>query len=223
MYPGFFYKNEIRRALRKNPSKESIIKLFSRWNWNVVYFDLNQNDELINRFKVNKMAKSNRAFTLRYHNTYVIFIRDDQTNKDTIKLLLHEAGHILYGHNFKNISPDDELEANTFMASCLKDYRYKTKIIVVFSLFILAVIIVKNGDLTSQAPRSSQLSQLDSSCNYYSGASIPADYVVITGTGDKYHRPNCQYVQGKTNLLTLATEEAMQLGKQPCKVCNPDR
>ena len=136
---------------------------------------------------------------------------------------LHEAGHILYGHNFKNISPDDELEANTFMASCLKDYRYKTKIIVVFSLFILAVIIVKNGDLTSQAPRSSQLSQLDSSCNYYSGASIPADYVVITGTGDKYHRPNCQYVQGKTNLLTLATEEAMQLGKQPCKVCNPDR
>lgn len=41
----------------------------------------------------------------------------------------------------------------------------------------------------------------------------------ITKTGKRYHRADCQYVQGKGILVSL--EDAEKEGYTPCKVCNP--
>ncbi len=45
--------------------------------------------------------------------------------------------------------------------------------------------------------------------------------VKITQYGKKYHKPNCQYVQGKDNTTSLTIEEALKKGLTPCSKCKP--
>ncbi len=47
------------------------------------------------------------------------------------------------------------------------------------------------------------------------------EYVVVTRTGEKYHRPTCKYVVGKTDTRTLTVEQAKAEGYTPCSVCDP--
>ncbi|MGN1340969.1 MAG: ImmA/IrrE family metallo-endopeptidase [Oscillospiraceae bacterium] len=43
--------------------------------------------------------------------------------------------------------------------------------------------------------------------------------VYITRTGEKYHKPDCYHIAGKTGLIELTIEEAEQAGYEPCKDC----
>lgn len=47
--------------------------------------------------------------------------------------------------------------------------------------------------------------------------------VYITRTGEKYHKPNCYHIAGKTGLIELTIAEAEQAGYEPCKDCLPER
>lgn len=47
--------------------------------------------------------------------------------------------------------------------------------------------------------------------------------VYITRTGEKYHKPNCYHISGKTGLIGLTITEAEQAGYEPCKDCFPER
>lgn len=49
------------------------------------------------------------------------------------------------------------------------------------------------------------------------------DYVVITKTGEKYHKPDCQYAENKTNTFKMTEQEALDAGYEPCAVCRPDK
>ena len=219
-------ERELRKEIRKNMHVKAIVDIFRLRGWHVVYFDNDQNEDLIKRFKVNKMAKTNRAFTLPYQNTYVIFIRDDLPNKDIIKLLLHEAGHIIYGHNFKNISTDDEIEANKFMTSCINE-KSPMQIIAYIAIVLLIISISFNIFITRHLANTNinasplLLSEPGSNVNIAHTSTDIEETVFITEYGDKYHTADCTYIQGKENLVEVTSEEAMQLGKQACKYCKP--
>ncbi len=43
--------------------------------------------------------------------------------------------------------------------------------------------------------------------------------VYITATGDCYHRAGCQYLSSSSQAISL--DEARELGKSPCSVCDP--
>lgn len=44
--------------------------------------------------------------------------------------------------------------------------------------------------------------------------------VYVTYTGDKYHRADCYYLISRRELLL---EQAVMIGYEPCKACNPPR
>lgn len=43
--------------------------------------------------------------------------------------------------------------------------------------------------------------------------------VYTTPSGQKYHKPTCQYVRNKTNIIDMYLSEAQAKGFEPCKVC----
>lgn len=50
---------------------------------------------------------------------------------------------------------------------------------------------------------------------------VPSE-VVITSSGEKYHKPDCIYVKNKTNTVSLSIEEAINMGYESCEVCDPE-
>lgn len=47
---------------------------------------------------------------------------------------------------------------------------------------------------------------------------VSNDIVVVTKSGEKYHRPNCRHVNGK-NIFEITIVEAIKRGYEPCKDC----
>jgi methylphosphotriester-DNA--protein-cysteine methyltransferase len=45
--------------------------------------------------------------------------------------------------------------------------------------------------------------------------------VYITKTGAKYHRDGCSSL--KKSKISITLQEAVKLGYEPCKICNPPR
>lgn len=43
--------------------------------------------------------------------------------------------------------------------------------------------------------------------------------VVVTKSGEKYHKPNCQYVENKNNTIELSINEALKANYKPCSTC----
>lgn len=46
--------------------------------------------------------------------------------------------------------------------------------------------------------------------------------VVITKTGEKYHRPDCRHVKNRSNVVHMTISEAIKAGYEPCADCRPD-
>jgi len=47
------------------------------------------------------------------------------------------------------------------------------------------------------------------------------EWVYLTASGSKYHCPDCQHVEGKSNLRKMTRVEAIRQGFAPCKTCEP--
>lgn len=50
---------------------------------------------------------------------------------------------------------------------------------------------------------------------------ISTDYVVITKTGKKYHRPTCRHILDSENIIHISIEDATAAGYEPCRDCIP--
>ena len=49
-----------------------------------------------------------------------------------------------------------------------------------------------------------------------------ARIVHITRYGNRYHRRDCEKLRGSQTIIRLTLVDALNRGKVPCKVCNPD-
>ena len=55
-------------------------------------------------------------------------------------------------------------------------------------------------------------------------SAIPETYqVMVTPSGEKYHKPGCIYVRDKANTQELSMQEAERLNYEPCDVCFPEQ
>lgn len=179
----------------------------------------------------------------------LICIRKDLTENCATLLLLHEIGHIELGHKFGSLSPQDEKDATLFaqiVRSSLLRKLYPQRSFTTIAAFAAVCIIVggiaaryitaipqpaqqasagTSTSLTVSLP-SVQLPDLPKASSSEAEDTRSEDpisgAVVVTKTGDRYHLPNCQYVQGKDNLRPMSIAEAQAAGYIPCKVCRPD-
>ena len=46
--------------------------------------------------------------------------------------------------------------------------------------------------------------------------------VIITKTGEKYHRPDCRHVKNRSGVVHMTIDEAINAGYEPCADCRPD-
>lgn len=102
----------------------------------------------------------------------------------------------------------------------------KTAIAVVAALgavlAVLAIISQQSRPEEIIVPAISETAEQDSSSEEQSAAP-EEDAVYITRTGEKYHKPDCYHIAGKTGLIELTITEAEQAGYEPCKDCYPEK
>lgn len=97
-------------------------------------------------------------------------------------------------------------------------------------LFLMISILLMVGCISIWLFEESRISEMESTISSlkskYSEASSDLNFwennaVLVTETGDKYHRKGCQYVQGR-NFLIYNVEKAVEEGYSPCSVCLPN-
>lgn len=212
--------SNLKKELGKYPTIKRIIRVLTSKGWNVLFFS-DETDELIRKLHIEDMARTNKAFTVCVEKTYLIFVYDKLPYREINTLLLHEAGHILLHHNFKNISNDDNHDADVFarlvLSPCTWGHYILAVLIIIIALPAFLNIIysgIENKPLEYlPSTYSTSLSE--------SKQPLSSQNVVITTGGEKYHTPNCYIVKDKTNIIAITLDEAIQMGKEPCKICNP--
>lgn len=181
----------------------------------------------------------------------IVCILDGVGCTHELELLLHETGHILLEHPLGYLTPEHEAEAELFASYARRYYKRKTYLnyhpvlATAFCTLCLGLLIGgvavryinaesapvqqasagTSTSLTISLP-SVQLPDLPKASSSEAEDTRSEDpisgEVVMTKTGERYHRPDCQYVRGKDNLRSMSLVEARQAGYTPCKVCRPD-
>lgn len=167
--------------------------------------------------------KTLSAFTFAKDNVKYIFIRSDVPNEVAAVLLLHELSHIYLGHLEKSTMPaaSDEAEAELFVSYVSKkifDKRIKITILncVVCALTAIALIVSIHNLQTQNSIIEISTTTVNTETN--ADQNENSEIVVVTKTGEKYHKPNCYHVIG-SEVIELTISEAQNAGYEPCKDC----
>ena len=188
----------------------------------VVFFGTRAGDAEIAKHRLEYMAESESAFTY-CGQCKIVFIKSSLHLNDKLLLLLHEIGHILFGHLEKNkhLTRDDvkaEMEADTFAYSVL-NYKKPLKLPIVISAALIAVLLLTPLAFYS---RTQQAVKVGAENNINKTADVPDtsldNTVYVTATGHKYHRANCFFL--KNGSIPISREEA-EKNYTPCLICNP--
>ena len=184
--------------------------------WDTAYFnDGGPGDKLLEAHGLSEVASRNKAFAVK--GLRVIFI--DRSTKNKVRPYLHEVAHIVLKHDFDALSAKDEIEANEFADYLLKRHPSKYQIMAISCAVLLAISLILHipGVLHPKTGHAVPVSGSHGATDQ----SHLDDKVIITASGEKYHRANCGYIQNKTNIQEITIEQADKLGKDPCSVCNP--
>lgn len=169
---------------------------------------------------IRAMIDSENTMAYIDYDKRCIVISKQADEEYATRLLAHELGHLMLEHQlrFPGDNVKKENEANYF-AECLlsKPIKHKYIIAVIASVLACTLIFAGIGLITHDEPQApptpTETTQTQDYTQDYTGE------VVVTSSGRKYHKPNCQYVRDKTNILTLTLEEAEKAEYEPCKVC----
>lgn len=158
------------------------------------------------------------AFSVAKGDVKYIFVRSDIPNEVAAALLLHELAHIYLGHLEKSVMPaeSDEAEAELFVSYVLKEVFSKrirftilNSIVCILTAIMLALSVhnLQKDPITEFIHTETNTEQ-----------NINSEIVVVTKTGEKYHKPNCYHVIG-SEVIELTIDEAQSAGYEPCKDC----
>jgi len=203
----------------KKAMLDTMIGQMAQRGWRTVYFgDDGDGDQTIKDLELKNYANLHSAFI--YQPLKIIFL--SKTAIDKPLHYAHEVAHIVLTHDLDSLAQtQNDDEANAFADHLLKPRFNKNQIITLVATVALGVSLVLHipgvvhpRSRQSAAPASNHAGIVDTAGN-------PSDVVVITASGDKYHRPDCVYVQNKTNTQELTREKAEALKKEPCAACRP--
>lgn len=211
-------------------SWEELCGYLSRAGWSVIRFDEAQEKEFYGRLNLENYGQDSFCYQVKgqHKRARMVCIRAELCEATAAALLLHETGHILLQHDLDSLTPEDENEANEFVRYAQEYNRKRNRPRNNSSaLAIVAACSVVIGGIAirwmppAQPVSGSSIASSVQDTNTENQEPI-SGAVVVTKTGDRYHLPSCQYVQGKDSLRPMSIAEAQAAGYIPCKVCRPD-
>lgn len=236
--------------IKKGVNLETITNVAISMGYEVIYFNPNKEKhvELLKKATNGDFDNSKKSFICEIDGKKTIFIVFFSSDTDKVYLLLHELAHLYMDHTYKTGSSETrkEIQANDF-AGCVMNYKKKkrTAIISISAIFITTISIIsvsamllynitKPDQASSTPPQAIQsISPSPSPSPIDVDVVIPSEepavtadgqesvMVSVTKSGDKYHRPDCHYIVGRT-VFTLSIEEAKNAGYTACTYCRPD-
>lgn len=199
---------------------DSLQEILSKQGYTVIEFNHLQNtaavEQLIKALHLTETATRLKGFTYADINFRLVFVHEGLSEKEKLKVLAHEEGHIYCGHlsHAPIIGQDvsEEVEANEFASYVLKPHNdLKIKLWMqankgktcLIALGLTLLIIGGYKFIKTEADKAYW-------SNYY-----------ITATGTKYHRENCMFVKGKKSVKQLTWDEVRSGQYEPCQICLP--
>lgn len=193
------------------------------------YFNA-EDDQLIAAFQLNKTAQLQKAFSQSCGKMNYVFINNASGQNEKLFLLLHELGHIVFHHDFSQLSVEAEMQANQFAKRHLKGKSSFPKIIGIglagVAVLVVGIVALFPKNSTTASPPAADAQAVPSpvvqsaSPSVMVSQSLERDTIVfLTSSGHKYHKQSCFIIKNKNNLVEMSLATAQALGKEPCGVC----
>lgn len=196
------YLENVKSIKKEVPKLTSagIIRYLQSRDTRIVYSDSSQDEQFLKAIKFDEKAKIYPAFSCEVGSKIYVVIRQKTPEHDLRILLLHEAGHILLGHNLSCTSADEEMEATRFAQACLRTELFQVATRSIFKgVAILCVVAA-----------------------LWQGAVFvksSATHVYVTRTGQKYHESDCRYIKGRDGVREISLRQAKEGNYTACSVC----
>ena len=221
------------------PNLNMIKAKINDFGYKIVYYShlCNSKDveKLLSDLKVTDFAATVNSFLYCGKEVKVVFIREDFSEDMQFKLLTHELGHIIR-NSMDIVCPGeadtaDEFFANEFTHYVLHPPLYvklfislkQHTLLYLLSLFAIIGVLVVSGLHYSVSRRRIPAANPAAVTTTLNGVKTDdPNMLYVSTSGAKFHRYNCMYIKGKSNLIALTYEEADKSKYQPCRVCCSD-
>jgi len=185
--------------------------------WKIVYYGDEAGNRKLASVGLSDFSKDIKSFAFRSNTSKVIAIDSRMPAKNRRHALAHEIGHIDLKHDLAHLTSGDEKDAERFARLiCTDGTIFKRIAIYLFCILCLGFGIY--GSVCIAATDDPNIQQIDVSAS----PAVNADEVVhFTASGEKYHRPYCSAIKGRSSFAT-SIEDAEKNGLEPCQMCHPD-
>lgn len=175
--------------------------------WQICDYD----DELFGVLHCSAVAQNRNAFTY-YQSTddlKLVFVNRHQLSQEALRLaLLHELCHVALDHHLRHVGCDnndlaehaaEELAVNMRRIVAARPKQRIALAISIILLFALAALFCRAWQIQENA----------------------ASSVYITASGSRYHKNDCYHIED-CEIISVSVDEALAMGRTPCKDCIPD-
>ncbi len=164
------------------------------------------------------------AFALELLAPVCILIRKHISSPKQISdiTLLDEKRSRLVADEVRNHRKLTNLEIKLFNQFEASKKPHNRKIEFVAGAFLLIVIITAQFYLHTQITRNNSIPMNMTECPIVTVIPKLAEkdnYVFVTKSGERYHRPDCRHISNRSNVIQITTEQAQNSGYTPCKDC----
>ena len=197
---------------RSTQKVENIKKVIEKHGFHICPYCVDDMDDPVTDFLIDadayEYASRQKSFVAPNDIANTVFIRDGLSEADQVKT-----------------QQDNTANLFLFKLRALKRITYLTLLVLVFagaSLLLpkkapepLEVAIVSAAALDADEPPAQPAT--------YTEPEEPAqgETVYITPSGYAYHRSDCYHIAYRTNVTSISAEQAVGLGRSPCKTCRP--
>ena len=197
---------QLKKETKGNIDLLSFVKYAERIGYRVVFFNTPDGDDTVSFYDLADEISQVPSFTIAEPER-MIFIDGLENINNQMLLILHELGHILLGHiGDGDIDLKDkdflEVEADTFAYAVISEKKMPYKKIAV--AIISALLIFSAGAATNY---------------FYIQTTDNSNNVIITRSGQAYHREGCMSINNK-DYIYIPQAEAEKIYAS-CGICNP--
>lgn len=213
-----FYK-----SLKGKLTSQAVITALNTKGFDVIFYNTPEGDKALKAYGLYEYSQTVDAFTY-CNKTKIVFIKENLSESDRLRTLLHEVGHIELGHlNIEYANQSDnrilEAESDAFMLEVMSPTRSATRTVIAISVLIIFLSFICGYNL--HTPKLEITPAVNAEVQQASKPTVQQviDPVYITRTGSKYHRKDCASTKDKVCAEIDRTQADILF--LPCSLCNP--